>query len=49
MIANAIFNLLIAILTNINNIDSQTKEVLYGILRFLTGVSSNLYSVLGKY
>ena len=52
MMANAVFSLLIAILTNIKNINDESKQILYGILRFLTGVSSNLYAVavvLGKW
>ena len=51
MITNAIVNLLVAILTNLNNLNNETKQILYGILRFFTGVSSNVYSVavvLGK-
>ena len=45
MISNAVFSLLIAILTNLKSINDETKQILFGILRFLTGVSSNVYSV----
>ena len=40
-----------AILTNLNNINLEIKLILYGVLRFLTGFTSNFYTVavvLGK-
>lgn len=45
IILNAIINISIAIITNITAINVNTKQVLYGILRFLSGIASNVYSV----
>lgn len=52
IILNAIFNILIAILTNLFFLNLQLKQALFGVLRFVTGVTSNFYTlavVLGEF
>lgn len=51
MIINAIFSIVMAIVTNID-FNVNLKRILFGIVYCLSGITSNLYStcvVLGKY
>jgi hypothetical protein len=46
MIASAVLNILLALLVNIDwNNNQSTQQTIFGILRFFTGVASNVYAV----
>jgi hypothetical protein len=46
MIASAVLNVFLAILVNMDWDDNEnTQQIIFGVLRFCTGVASNVYAV----
>lgn len=45
ILANALINIILAVLINFKPFDENTQQISFAVLRLLSGVASNVYSV----
>ena len=45
LLGSVVFNILLEILISFDFMPNQTQQILFGVLRLLTGIASNVYAV----